>query len=215
MYRTISALLAVAALGAAGGAAAQDSGYRFYAHVGPGQLAPDEDATIKAGGATIPGGNVSIDSSLTAAVELGYFVTPQIAVSITGGLPPTEDINGAGSLAPVGKLGELKYGPAALTAHYHFNGMGPFQPYVGAGVAVMYVFGDDDAAATNLEVENAMGPAVQVGANYMLGDRVGLFVDYKKAWFDTEATGNLGPAPFVADIQVDPSFFHAGVSFRF
>ena len=216
MFRTISALLAAASMSALGGAAAaQDGGYRFYAHVGPGQLAPDEDATISAGGSVIPGGNVSIDSSLTAAVELGYFVTPQFAVSVTGGLPPKEDVNGAGSLAPIGKLGELYYGPAALTGHYHFNQFGRFQPYLGGGLAVMYVFGDDDAAATNLEVENAAGPAVQVGVNYVISDRVGVFADYKKAWFDTEATGNLGPAPFVADIQVDPSFLHAGVSFRF
>lgn len=215
MYRTISALFAAAALGAAGSAAAQDGGYRFFVHAGPGQLAPDEEAEIKAGGSVIPGGNVSIDSSLTAAVEVGYFVTPEIALSITGGLPPTEDVNGIGSLAPVGKLGELKYGPAAVTAHYHFTQFGRFRPYVGGGLAVMYVFGDDDAAATNLEVENAAGPAVQVGAEYMISDRVGVFADYKKAWFDTEATGNLGPAPFTADIQVNPSFLHAGVSFRF
>jgi outer membrane protein len=79
----------------------------------------------------------------------------------------------------------------------------------------MYVFGDDDAAATNLEVENAAGPALQVGAEYMLNERFGLFIDYKKAWFDTEGSGNLGAVPFTADIQVNPAFLHAGVSIRF
>ena len=214
MYRTISAIAAIVALGAAGEAAAQDAG-RFYVQVGPGQLAPDEDAEIKAGGAPFAGANVSIDSSLTAAIELGYMVTPQFGVSVTGGLPPTEDVNGAGTLAGAGRLGELNYGPAALTGHYHFSQFGPFQPYVGGGLAVMYVFSAEDGSATNLEVENAVGPAVQVGANYMLSERVGVFVDYKKAFFDTESTGLLGPVPFVADIQVDPSFLHAGVSFRF
>jgi hypothetical protein len=105
-------------------------------------------------------------------VEVGYFFSPTVSVSITGGLPPTEDVMGAGSLAAAGKLGELNYGPAAVMAQYRFAPMGAFQPYVGAGVAVMYVFGDDDAAATNLEVENAAGPALQVGAEYMLNERL-------------------------------------------
>jgi outer membrane protein len=148
-------------------------------------------------------------------VELGYFVRPEISVSATVGVPPREDVDGAGSLAPFGKLGELHYGPAALTGQYHFTQFGAFQPYVGGGVAVMFIFADDDAAAANLEVDNAAGPAVQVGADWMLNDRWGLFVDYKKAWFDTSASGVLGGAPFTADIQVDPSFLHGGVSFRF
>jgi outer membrane protein len=212
MFRTTLAAFAIAALGA-GSAAAQDG--RFFAHVGPGQLAPDEDAVISTPAGVFPGANVSLDSSLTAAVEVGYFFSPTVSVSITGGLPPTEDVMGAGSLAAAGKLGELNYGPAAVMAQYRFAPMGAFQPYVGAGVAVMYVFGDDDAAATNLEVENAAGPALQVGAEYMLNERFGLFIDYKKAWFDTEGSGNLGAVPFTADIQVNPAFLHAGVAFRF
>ena len=222
MSRPILALCAAAitfgAFGAAAsGAAAQAPALdgRWYVHLGPGQLAPDESAEIEAGGAPFVGADVSIDSSITAAVEIGRFVTPNLAVSLTGGLPPTEDVNGAGSLAFAGKLGELQYGPGAVTAHYHFNRGGMIQPYVGAGFALMVVFKDDDGAATDLEVENAAGPAVQVGADFMFNDRYGAFIDYKKAFFSTEATGNLGPTPFVADIQVDPSFLHAGLSIRF
>lgn len=214
MLRTALALSAVVALGAtATSAAAQDGAW--FVHVGPGQLAPDESAVIEAGGGTIPGGDVSIDSSITAAVEIGRFFTPNIAVSFTGGLPPKEDVNGAGTLAGAGKLGELQYGPGAVTAQYHFNRDGRFQPYVGAGFAMMVVFKDDDGAATDLEVENAVGPALQVGADLMFSERFGIFFDYKKAFFDTEATGNLGPVPFTADIQVDPAFLHGGLTVRF
>ncbi|MBW3617079.1 MAG: outer membrane beta-barrel protein [Proteobacteria bacterium] len=214
MSRSILAFCATILFGAVATAAAAQDG-RWYLHLGPGQLSPDESAEIEAGGAPFAGADVSIDSSITAAVEIGRFVTPEIAVSLTGGLPPTEDVNGAGALAFAGKLGELQYGPGALTAHYHFNRQGRIQPYVGVGVALMVVFKDDDAAATDLEVENAAGPAVQLGADLMFNDRFGAFIDYKKAFFDTEATGRLGPAPFTADIQVDPAFLHAGLSVRF
>ncbi|MDP8916566.1 MAG: outer membrane beta-barrel protein [Pseudomonadota bacterium] len=218
MFRPALALLAAAGFAAAGAdAAAQDR--RWFLHAGPGYLAPDESAEIQAGGAPFPGADVSIDSSLTAAVEIGRFFTPNISASVTFGLPPREDINGAGTLAPFGKLGELHYGPAALTAQYHLNPTGQFNPYVGAGVALQYNFADDDAAAVDLEVENAGGPAIQAGVQMMFNERFGAFVDYKKAFYDTEASGRLltpmGPVPFTADVQVDPSFLHGGIVFRF
>jgi len=218
MFRTALAVAAFAAFAAAApNAAAQAS--PWYLHAGPGYLAPDESAEIQAGGAPFPGADVSIDSSWTAAVEIGRFFTPNIAGSLTFGLPPTEDINGKGTLEPFGKLGELNYGPAAATVHYHFNPGGRFNPYVGAGFAFQYNFADDDAAATELEVENAGGPAVQVGAEVMFSPRFGAFVDYKKAFYDTEASGNLqtpmGPVPFTADVRIDPAFLHGGLVYRF
>jgi outer membrane protein len=218
MIRIVLALSAVGACCAlAPAAVAQDRGW--FVHAGPGYLAPDESAEIQAGGAPFPGANVSIDSSLTAAVEIGRFFTPNIAAGLTFGLPPREDLNGEGVLAPFGKLGELKYGPAALTGQYHFNPTGRFNPYVGAGVALQYNFADDDGAAADLEVDNAGGPAIQFGAELMFSPRVGAFVDYKKAFYSTEARGQLltpnGPIPFTADIQVDPAFLHGGIVYRF
>lgn len=219
MFRTALAVsaAAVAFAAAAPSAAAQD--YRWFLHAGPGYLAPDESAEIEAGGAPFPGADVSIDSSLTAAVEIGRFFTPAISGSLTFGLPPREDVNGAGSLAAFGKLGELHYGPAAVMGQYHFNPRSQLDVYVGAGFALQYNFADDDGAAVDLEVENAGGPAVQVGAEMMFNDRWGAFVDYKKAFYDTEATGSLltpmGPVPFKADVQVDPSFLHGGLIYRF
>lgn len=219
MLRTALVVAAAAVVYAADAPSAAAQDYRWFLQAGPGYLAPDEDAEIQAGGAPFPGANVSIDSSLTAAIEIGRFFTPAVSASLTFGLPPREDLNGAGVLAPFGKLGELHYGPAALTAQYHFNPGGQFDPYVGAGVAVQYNFADDDAAAVDLEVENAGGPAVQVGATLMFNDRFGAFVDYKKAFYDTEASGRLltpmGPAPFTADVQVNPSFLHGGLVYRF
>lgn len=219
MIRTALAVsTAVAAFAmAAPTAVAQDS--PWFLHAGPGYLAPDESAEVQAGGAPFPGADVSIDSSWTAAVEIGRFFTPAISASVTFGLPPREDLKGAGTLAAFGKLGELHYGPAAITAQYHFNPAGQFDVYVGAGLAVQYNFADDDGAAVDLEVENAGGPAVQVGGTYMFNDRVGFFADYKKAFYDTEATGRLltpqGPVPFTADVTVDPTFLHTGLVYRF
>ena len=213
MLRTGLAAFALAALIAAP-ATAQDA-ERFYARVGPAVLQLDESATMTAGGAAVPGANVEIDDEWTGAVELGMFVSPNWAVSFTGGWPPEFEIQAAGSLAGLGQAGSITGGPASLTAHYHFNRAGKFQPYVGGGVAFIYIFDENDGALTNLKVDNTVGFAVQAGADYMITPRTGVFLDVKKAWLETEATGNLGPAPVVADVTLDPLVFHGGVTFRF
>ena len=219
MSRTISALVAAAALALTATAASAQVDPRWFVRVGPALVDLDEEATMTAGGAPVPGANISVESELTVAVEVGYFVTPNIAVSFTGGFPPTFEVEAAGSLQGLGRVGDIKGGPAAVTAHYHFNRAGRFQPYVGAGLAFLYVFETEDGALTNLEVENTAGPAIQIGANYMVGERWGVFGDFKKAWFSTETTGTLltpmGPAPVVADAQLDPAVLNAGVIWRF
>ena len=121
----------------------------------------------------------------------------------------------AGSLAGLGRAGSVTGGPAAVTAHYHFNRQSAFQPYVGAGVAFLYVFDTEDGALVDVEVDNTIGPAVQIGANYFVSERWGVFADFKKAWFSSESRGSLGGAPVVADVQLDPAVWNAGVIWRF
>ncbi|MEI9965040.1 MAG: OmpW family outer membrane protein [Caulobacteraceae bacterium] len=81
----------------------------------------------------IPGATISANDSWTAVVEAGYYLTPSIAVSFTGGAPPTAKVDGAGSIAGQGRLGSVLYGPMSLTAHYHYNGFGRLRPYIGGG----------------------------------------------------------------------------------
>jgi outer membrane protein len=102
-----------------------------------------------------------------------------------------------------------------LTAHYHFSGLGRLQPYIGAGPAFMYVFDDKDGIMGDLKIGHTVGFAVQIGADYMITDRWGIFVDVKKAILRTDATGSLGVAPVSADIKLDPLVVHTGVTFRF
>ena len=218
MSRTFLALVAAAALSAVATGASAQVDPQWFVRVGPALVDLDESATITAGGGAVPGANVEIDSELTGAVEIGRFVTPNIAVSFTGGFPPKFEIMNAGSLAALGRAGSVTGGPASVTAHYHFNRQSAFQPYVGGGVAFLYVFDTEDGALTDLEVDNTIGPAVQIGANYFIGERWGVFVDFKKAWFSSESRGAapaFGGAPVVADVQLDPAVFNGGVLWRF
>lgn len=188
---------------------------RWFVHVGPGAVILSESAKMNAGGAPISGASVKIDPQITPVVEIGYRFTPNFSVSLTGGLPPKIQFNGTGPIAGLGPLGDAVYGPATLTAQYRFAPIGAFHPYIGAGVAVLRIFSTTDRALTNLRIADAVGPAFQIGAEFMFNDRWGMFVDVKKAFLRTEARGTLGPVPVRAKVTLDPLVLHSGVVYRF
>ena len=190
------------------------SGRGFFLDVGPGALVFDASATIRAGGAVLPGATVKIDPNGTLITEFGYRWN-NASVSLTGGIPPVATVNGAGSIAGLGELGRIRYGPVVLAAQYHFTQFGRFQPYVGAGPVFLHIFRNEDGAVRDLHVQNRVGFAVELGAQYQLDSHWSLYVDAKKASLKTSATGVLGGAPIQADIKLDPLVVSGGLSFRF
>jgi len=212
----LTGLLSAAALSLVSTTAAlAQNDHNFYARIGATTIMPSESATIRAGGSAVDGGSISIDNHTTATVEFGYYFTPNFSVGFTGGFPPTVDIYGAGSVDGLGKLGGITYGPTALTAQYTFTNFGRIKPYVGAGPMFMFVFDNKDGALADLKVKNSVGAVLQAGVDYDVTDRWGLFVDVKKAFLRTTATGTLGGAPVMADVKLDPWTIGAGVKFRF
>ena len=115
----------------------------------------------------------------------------------------------------LGEIGAATYGPMTLTAHYHFNAAGRLQPYVGAGIAAMLVFGERDGLLTRLNLDPAVGITLQAGVDYMVNEKWGVFADVKKAFLKTEASGYLGDTKVEADVQMDPLVIQAGLTFRF
>ena len=188
---------------------------RFFVRVGVVGLVLNESASISAMGAKIPGATIGIESQVTASLEAGYFLSPNLAIAITGGLPPKAVIEAAGSVGPLGRLGSIVYGPTTTTIQYHILGLGRLQPYVGIGPAVLFVFSEKDGAAQRLRVDSSVGVVGQVGANYMLDAHWGIFGDVKAAWLGTQARGFLGPVPIKAEVRLDPVTFSAGLIHRF
>ena len=189
----------------------------FYAHVGAAGIFLDAGAKIY----TVPGGRIAgatikIPPQVTATAEIGYRFTPNWGVSVTLGVPPTADIYGSGSVAAFGKFGSNVYGPIAVTGHYHLTTFGRFQPYIGIGPAYMIAFDSRDGAISNMQVRSAWGAVAQVGADYMITDHFGLFIDYKKAYLRTEAVGvAFGVTPIYAKVKLDPSIVSGGLTYRF
>lgn len=186
----------------------------FFVKLGAAGLFLSEKADISVMGVPLPGANVKVKAQYTATVEIGYHVTPNWAVSITGGLPPVAKVDGAGVIQPFGRLASVRYGPMALTAHYHFD-FGAFRPYLGAGPVFMPVLANRDRFLTDFEMRSAFGVAIQGGADFMFTERFGVFVDAKKAWLRSTAKAFMGPAPVRAKVQLDPLILTTGVVARF
>jgi outer membrane protein len=182
--------------------------------VGVANVRFDSGADFVVAGQAAPAANLKLSNETTAAVEVDYFLRPQLSLSLTVGFPPTTKAQGLGQLAPLGRLGSVRFGTGVAQA-YHFGGMGAFQPWIGAGVTRMVIFKEHDGSVQNLNVDDHWGGAVQAGAEYMLNPRVGLYASASKLFLHTHGAASLGPAPVTAKIDLDPTILQGGLSFRF
>lgn len=175
--------------------------------------------TVAINGQQLPGASATVRHNTGFAFETGYFLTPNWAVALTLGAPPTAKIYGAGTLESAGKLAEATYGPAVLALQYHLSLRSRFHPYVGLGVNYTLITQTSDAAIRHVHVDNGTGVALQAGVEYRLNRRFALFVDAKKIWVGVDARGlaatPAGYLPATSHLTLNPVIWNMGVSYHF
>jgi outer membrane protein len=206
-----SALLMVSTLASAQSPAAGPWSVR----AGPAHIQFHTQSEVSLGGIVIPGAGVQASSSTALAFDIGYDLSPNLAARLTLGLPPTTRITGTGTIAPVGELGRLKYGPSVVSLTWAFGAPGTVRPYVGAGINYTAILESRDGALSGLDARNAFGAVLQAGVEIPIDAHWGLFVDLKKVHVKTSATGAAGAAPARASIRLDPLVTQAGIAYRF
>jgi outer membrane protein len=212
----LAALTVAATVGLAGHSAfGQEPDSRYFVRVGPALVQLADEASINIGGGPVPGSGIATDDQVTLALEFGRTFAENWSASVTVGVPPTTDVDGAGTLAAYGRLGEITYGPMVVAVQRRFNRGGRVQPYLGGGAAFFHVFDSGDGAIQNIEVDDAFGPMVQAGAYFGIGDRWGAFVDVKHAILKADATASIGAIPVEAEVDLDPVVVFIGLSRRF
>ena len=198
-----------------GTTAAADDRKDWMVQVGPASLSLADDAVLKVGGQVLPGAEVKTESQYTPTITVARYIADEFAVSLTVGPPPRAEIDASGTLNGMGRLANVDYGPAALTLQYHpFRGK-RVDPYIGAGFAYMLVTNTQDSIFQGVEVENDLGASLQAGVNFAMNDRYGVYVDVKKAFLTTQATGTFNGLDAVADVVMDPLVVSAGASLSF
>lgn len=182
---------------------------------------PQTEATVRAGGVTIPGADAEVSTEVIPALTLGYFFNKNLAVELFCCFAKHE-IDGKGAIAPLGEIADTWIFPPALTLQYHFTGMGAWKPYVGAGVQYIAFFDEGTGAnrlgATSVSIDDAFGFTLQAGLDISIGNGWSLNADVKKTWLDTEVTWHntaLGGVNVVGDADLDPWIFSVGLGYRF
>jgi outer membrane protein len=207
----------------------------FFVHVGAlGAFYSPPDAQSTGGGflKAIPTGtplgtvtlnNVAIPPSYTVGLEAGYFVTPNIALAISAGVPPLMHIKAtvftATNALGTDLLGSVRFGPLMGLIQYHFNQWGAFQPYFGAGAAYVVMFANtSDGILSNFSVDPTWCAVAQGGFDLMLTPNWGVFVDGKKLiYLNPDFQGNLlNTNIHVRTLgKIDPWIASAGITFKY
>jgi outer membrane protein len=225
MIRTTRGLLTVLGLGLglAGSlhpaAAGSDDGNVMVRVLGT-VVDPETDATVKTGGVVIPGADADVSTEVIPALTLSYFFNKNLAVELFCCFAKHE-IDGKGTIAPLGEIADTWIFPPALTLQYHITGMGAWKPYVGAGVQYIDFFdtgtGQNRLGATKVTIDDAFGFTLQAGLDISIGNGWSFNADVKKTWLDPEVTWHntaLG-VNVVGDADLDPWIFSVGLGYRF
>ena len=172
-------------------------------------------AEIATNGQLLPGASANVTDNSTLTVDVGYDITRDVSALLMVGVPPRPLINGRGTVATVGQLGEVRYGPVILTGRYSVRKWSSFRPYAGTGVAYAIILKNHDAAVSRLDVHNHFGFALQTGAEWSVGGNWELFADFKQLWLAVNAHGALaGGVPVKAHVTLNPSLVSLGMKVR-
>jgi outer membrane protein len=173
-------------------------------------------ATIALSGQMLPGATATVSNNVTVMFDLGYDITKAFSIQLMGGIPPKPTVTGERTVASLGDLGAVRYGPVLLTGNYHMPRGRGWRPYVGAGAVYAIIFDDHDRAVSDLVVLNNVGFVLQGGVERSIANNVELFLDFKEVWLAVNAHGKLaGGVPVTARVRLDPSIVAIGVKYRF
>lgn len=173
-------------------------------------VVPDERSTVSA-----IGGQVNASNSFVPEVDFSYFFSSNLAVELIAAVTKhkaTDEGSSAGNV-PLGSAWLL---PPTLTVQYHLFPAEPLSPYFGVGLNYTTMFSvkkPSTGPVTAIDYGDSVGPALQAGLDYDLGNRWSLNFDLKKVWIKSDVAINSGAIN--ATVKLDPWIFGAGVGYRF
>jgi len=193
-----------------------DEESRWFVRMGAVYAGYHSAAPIAANGKIIPGSTLKASNNQSITFDIGYDVTRNLSVSLMGGFPVKPTITAKGSVASLGTLGKVFYGPTILTGVYKLRRWPKFHPYIGTGVAYAIILKNYDAAVSHLVVNNNFGFVLQTGAEYRMSHKMEVFADIKQVWLAVNAHGQLsGGVPVRAHVTLNPTLVSVGIKFHF
>lgn len=170
---------------------------------------------------TFPTSGGRITNAYAPEIDFTYMLTNNLGIELIAATTK-HCIEGGGSLAAVGRLACTWVLPPTLTLQYHFAPQGKIHPYVGAGVNWTMFYKEKASSqlntaigATNVNLSNSWGYAVQAGVDFDLNDRMFINLDVKYVDMDSTARLTTGAAVNSVRANIDPLIVGVGVGWRF
>lgn len=190
----------------------------WVVRVGMTSVAPDDSSSNVVVGGTDLGIGVGVDNNTQLGLNFVYFFKPRLAIEVLAATPFSHDIG----LDTVGALGSTKHLPPTISANYYFaDPSAKLQPYLGAGINYTVFFDEEftsansDAGFSELELDNSLGLAAQVGVDYMLNQNWLLNASIRWIDIDTEANFDLNGSAGSVDVDIDPFVYSITAGYRF
>lgn len=219
-------MTAAAALGAtlvlAAPAEARDSKWQVKL-LGSAVLPDGEIDEVKHDLIGVPAGtDTKANDNYVPTVAIEYFVADNFSIETICCVTQHDVDVGAGPLTGAEMVSNAKIVPATVTLKYHFGDGSKVTPYVGAGPAYFLVLGDKPGAgaaglgATDFDLEDSFGLAVQAGLDIPLGGGMLLSLDAKRYFISADAHWFAGATEVLTtEHKLDPWLLSAGVGFAF
>jgi len=173
-------------------------------------VVPDERSTV-----TPIGGKVDADNAFVPEVDFTYYVTDKIALELIAAVTKHSNVDVGSTLGDVA-LGSVWLLPPTLTVQYHFYQFEKLGLYAGAGINYTHMFSvkkPSTGPVTSISYADSVGPALQLGGDYDVGNNWSLNLDVKKVWISSDVAINGGA--IMAKAHLDPWIVGAGFGYRF
>lgn len=222
-HRFNSVLWATAALLLASTAHAQSAG-TLTGRLSVTRIAPD----VTSGDLTTPsfaGTQADVTANTQPTGGLTWMLNDNVAVDLPLSVGFKHDLVGAGAIAGVGKIGEVKALPISLLFQYRFmEPTAQFRPYLGAGptyakfykarstAALTSLTGGSPSNPTTLTIDSKLCLTVQAGVSFSLAPRWSVDVSVLKTALKTTAHLSTGQT---MDVTLNPAVYTFGVGYQF
>lgn len=171
---------------------------------------------------TLPGSGVNVGKDTTLEVDFTRRLDAKWGLELILGTT-RHDLGGTGTIAALGKIGEVGLLPPTLTLQYHFIPGGTLRPYAGLGLNYTLFYGEKSTnsldralgGATTIRLKDSWGLAAQAGVDLDLTKDWFLNLDAKYIQMDTRATLNTGGVIRTVDVTINPWVLGVGLGRRF
>ncbi|MDI9333055.1 MAG: OmpW family outer membrane protein [Cytophagales bacterium] len=174
---------------------------------------------------SLPNTQVAIASDTQLSGGVTYMYSNNLAIDVPLALPFKHDISGAGAIAGVGKLGDVKALPITVLAQWRFQEpTAQFRPYLSAGLTYVKFYGGTATSTlsaltggtvsnpTTLSVASKFAPTLQLGGSYMINERWFVNASYSYTLLKTTTTLSTGQT---LDATLNPSALSVDLGYKF